>query len=933
MDVSVLPKRDGDSGGLSLGGLLAIALCGSIVIFTSLGLFMAWRVKVRQKRTTERMYTMPDEYSQTRLTKRPLVMTESAVSGLPSRLSSRFSLTLPPIIPLPPMLSYNNLNIFRSSSKRRAERKSWINGEEFHGPTVKKDSKDGWFSRDSWIRQVPTVPNVRVAEEGGDGIHDVGRQNSQHRPSYEEYRKQQQQHEEPSQFQNHPPYYQEPQQHARNQQPQAIYVQKRRSGSNLPASQTTPNLSLQDDVPRGRQSAVRTPAQAHVRPSVTMTEMGLRDILRSTDQRLREGSSRSPVKHTPQPSPTRTSPVKTPSSRTSNSGRATGRHHRGTPSPGKPGNMAALPTQASVASIGSVANSLIAQATQELELPDGTPSPSRVGGREWEPQGQQILPPSLPGLESPSYRNKSPQRSPQRSSPQKSPSKRRSVDSDESSSLSTLYSVGEPESEEQAIQRQYFLQQQRYRQEELQALAAGDDPFTNNGRARGRHHVRQKQEQPAGPRPLRRTKTMSPSVLTTRTDASLISQPLRPLSVNSKSGPGRGIDLQMVPPRPLTLGASRTGSDGVAAQQPPVPEPQSDCSFTSDSVGSDDSEATALLACETPKPEWVAAADRGRSPTGSPLTPGARDDKDADLSSSSPFSEQEILSMLLASGSNKRALPQPPAAVAGADGSILSTGLSPRPSVRSAAGSPRRRLSGASSYCSLADPAAVTYGSPSRLAAGRFSRDAPALGTTIAQLRRMNSVVSAYSAASSVASTAVGEADSPTLPGIFTGQPAAPRRQLSRREVSGSRHYLNIGKGSSLPKHRSMMNLNGTGFRRQHRQGRSEDLTRRGSPSGKQDGKENQGVESRASTQADALGLREVRQSPSRGTRDRTPPTTPSPPPTFKLRPCPVGDLLAREKRGARRDSAESLGLYDKDGFLLPSPEREARTRGRALRI
>ncbi|KHN95655.1 uncharacterized protein MAM_06496 [Metarhizium album ARSEF 1941] len=997
MGGSALSRRDGDAGALSLGGLLAIALCGGVVVFTSVGLLMAWRVKRRQKRARDRMYTLADEYSKTRLTKRPVVMSESAVSGLPSRLSSRFSLTLPPIMPLPPMLSYGNLGVFRSGSRRR--------GEE-------KDAKGGWFGRDGWIRQAqaPAVPALRAAEEGGDddGIYDLGGRQDQQRPSYEEYRKQPMEKDYGGGYRFQSPSHghghgdaarraEQEQQRARSQQP-GLCVQKKRTGAALQTSQTTPNLCpqararAQDDAAaaRGRPSGPRPPARAHVRPSMTVTDVGLRDILRSTDQRLREGPSRSPTKDkTPRPSPTRSPSRCRPGS---NAGRATGRHDPGTPSPSKhrPGGtvaVAALSTQASMASIGSAANSLIAEATHQLEVPDGVPSPSRLGGRRQrdpEPQGHPPLPPSLPGIETTQHTpNHSPQRSPQRSaqrSPQPSPPKRRSVDSDQSSSLSTLYSVGEPENEEQEIQRQYFLQQQRFRREELEALAAGRDPFVDNGdgdgngRARSRP-ARQTLEQPAGPRPLRRIKTMSPSVRDARADASPVSQPLRPLSLNSKGGPGRGIDLQVVPPRPLMLRAS-----DAARPRTPQPQPQprtaSDASFASDSVNSDDSGATALPACETPRPEWVAAAGRRGSPptpAPGPLTPGRQGDgerdggRNADFSSS-PFSEHEILSMLLASGGAKRALPLPPSsAVTCPDGSVLATGLSPRPSVKSPGGSsPHRRRSSGScsiSLCSSAADAAACGSPPGRrvVAGHRSSRDGPpALGTTIAQLRRMNSLVSSYSAASVASTVAVGDADSPTLPCIFTSL-SSPLRQRQRQqqqqppcprpEDSGSRYYLNVGAGT-LPKHRSLgvgsspgRTGAGTGTASRnavphHRKGRSEDvlpMPKLGlglglgpSPAGEQEGKENQRVDG-----LDASGD-QARPSPR---PSLPPPCSPSSPTTysaqvFRLRQGPVGDLLAREMRPAKRDSVDSLGLYDEDGFLLPSPERDARAlRARALRV
>ncbi|KAF4586012.1 hypothetical protein GQ602_005317 [Ophiocordyceps camponoti-floridani] len=76
---------------------------------------------------------------------------------------------------------------------------------------------------------------------------------------------------------------------------------------------------------------------------------------------------------------------------------------------------------------------------------------------------------------------------------------------------------------------------------------------------------------------------------------------------------------------------------------------------------------------------------------------------------------------------------------------------------------------------------------------------APALGNTIAQLRRMNSVVSDVSSTTTAATNGVNDriADSPTLPSHFSGQPsvAPPRPMMPRPGANGKRHYFNIGGG------------------------------------------------------------------------------------------------------------------------------------------
>lgn len=81
METSGNVRRGGEAGGLSLGALLAIALCGGVFLFTSIGLLMAWVIKNRQKKSSARVYTIPDEYSQTRLTKRPLTAAHCALAA------------------------------------------------------------------------------------------------------------------------------------------------------------------------------------------------------------------------------------------------------------------------------------------------------------------------------------------------------------------------------------------------------------------------------------------------------------------------------------------------------------------------------------------------------------------------------------------------------------------------------------------------------------------------------------------------------------------------------------------------------------------------------------------------------------------------------------------------------------------------------------
>ncbi|KAG6118530.1 hypothetical protein E4U13_000137 [Claviceps humidiphila] len=1101
---------------LTLPKLLAIALCGGIVLFTSLGLLMAWFVRRRQDKSSARVYAIPDAYSQTRLTKRPLLMTESSGGMNGSGMSSRFSLTLPPIVPLPPLPSYSSLGgFFRSPSKgggrwgRRRSRDidegSWLSGGVGFGGDSQAgglrmshsrgEAGEAWFSRSgSWLggyqRSMTRLSLGTQAEEGGEGAVTGGgggvseyeegmrpaplRVQRTWQPRYEEYRKrqrelyenpyrghyrqysqqslQQQEQEKQQQQQQQQQKQQEQQlQHQQQQQQlqqlhqlhqqqiksqhlylqmhqpppqQELRVQKRRHGSVIEGSRTAPNfatLASHDEVPRGRQSDLQLPAPAHIRPSMTMTDLDLRDILRSTDQRLREGISRSPTKKTPS--------VETPYRRRSSSARAARRQSRTTPSPRKGAGISIPSTSASVMG-GSAANSLIAEATRRLELPGGMASPSRLRGREWEAQGNessQGLPPSAPGLESPLHRtpSQSPERASQCGSKQRSPEKRMSADSDHSSSLSTLYSVGEAEREEEEIQRQYRLQREEYRRRDLAQrferairVDGDDDPFVESAPPAGSQPgVHETKDIPAGPRPLK-----SPShLMRSKDNASLVVEHPRPSSARSvRGGVGRGIDVRLEPPRrPMILQSPRQDqqSDDVCpkgqqetqhkVQTKYIAQSASESSFTSVSVHTQDSDATMLPAYEAPKAEWAMNAEarrrssRGRSlpvslPTVTPIT--KKDDEPIDTSSS-PFDEEELLLLLLSSGdaSNKRALPAPPrTAMTSLNGPIVPpAALSfPRGPLRNGPAPLHRKTPDASSYYSSPGIATSANGSPTfRGAANRSAgKDAPALNMTIAQLRRMNSITSSFSN-TSIASTVVAdtESESPTLPAVFessSSSSSSSSSTLARQSQNtttrhgggpiGSKHYLNI---AGAPKYGSMrisrrkMDTDAVvGGERNKRRLSEGALSKLASTFVQKCGKENAGLGIRRPGDDDGDGDGDVAgvvdaAAAAKGARDaaqegthrlkkarrvsvRSPASLRdaarvskgkirtrrgSPASRAAQGAGPVGAVLAQERtsKAGCRDSVESLGLYDRDGFLLPSPspDREAGRRRRVLRM
>ncbi|KAG6066704.1 hypothetical protein E4U32_005502 [Claviceps aff. humidiphila group G2b] len=1106
---------------LTLPKLLAIALCGGIVLFTSLGLLMAWFVRRRQDKSSARVYAIPDAYSQTRLTKRPLLMTESSggpggMNGSGSGMSSRFSLTLLPIVPLPPLPSYSSLGgFFRSPSKgggrwgRRRSRDidegSWLSGGVGVGfggdgqagglrmSHSRGEAGEAWFSRSgSWLggyqRSMTRLSLGTQTEEGGEGAVTGGggggvseyeegmrpaplRVQRTWQPRYEEYRKrqrelyenpyrghyrqysqqslqQQEQEQEKQQQQQQQQQQQEQQlqqiQHQQQQQQlqqlhqlhqqqiksqhlylqmhqpppqQELRVQKRRHGSVIEGSRTAPNfatLASHDEVPRGRQSDLQLPAPAHIRPSMTMTDLDLRDILRSTEQRLREGTSRSPTKKTPS--------VETPHRRRSSSARAARRQSRTTPSPRKGAGISIPSTSASVMG-GSAANSLIAEATRRLELPGGMASPSRLRGREWEAQdneSSQGLPPSAPGLESPLHRtpSQSPERPSQRGSKQRSPEKRMSADSDHSSSLSTLYSVGEAEREEEEIQRQYRLQREEYRRKDLAQrferairIDGDDDPFVESAPPAGSQPgVHETKEIPAGPRPLK----SASHLMRSKDNASLVVEHPRPSSARSvRGGVGRGIDVRLEPPRrPMILQPPQQDqqSDDVCpkgqqetqhkVQTKYIAQSASESSFTSVSVHTQDSDATMLPAYEAPKAEWAVTADArrrsslGRSlpvslPSVTPIT--KKDEKPIDMSSS-PFDEEELLLLLLSSGdaSNKRALPTPPrTTIASLNGPIVPpTALSfPRGPLRNGPAPLHRKTPDASSYYSSPGIATSANGSPTfRGAANRSAgKDAPALNMTIAQLRRMNSITSSFSN-TSIASTVVAdtESESPTLPAVFessSSSSSSSSSTLARQSQNattrhgggpiGSKHYLNIAGapkyGSMRISRRKMATDAVVGGERNKRRLSEGALSKLASTFVQKCGKENAGLGIRQP--GDDGGAAGVVDAAAKGTEDaaqggthrlkkarrvsvRSPASLRdaarvskgkirtrrgSPASRAAQGAGPVGAVLAQERtsKAGCRDSVESLGLYDRDGFLLPSPspDREARRRRRVLRM
>ncbi|KAM5344974.1 hypothetical protein ACJ41O_010836 [Fusarium nematophilum] len=884
MSYSSLPRRSvkNAAGGLGLGWLLAFSVGGAILLFAAIGFLLTWRIKSRADRGSSTVYQVSDHSDDHRrsIFSRRLIKRKNTMS----RSASRLSLSLPPV--LPPLPSYNSFTFFSGNGKR-GRSNSWVEEDKFHGPKVSRSRRDSLFSRDSWLGRAPTLPSLMMDDDPEKG------QASEQQDEQGE---------------------------------QSTQAQKRHSGVDaLKPSRTPPELLPTTQAQELPASPVRIPAQTHVRPSVTDSD--LRDILRCTEQRLRDGTSRSPSKNSrasPQkiPSPLkmsppkgsihRLSPAKTPRThRSASSEDSTGtvRISRLTPSPSKRSTIHAIPTKghtrnASISSIGSAAQSLIAAATQELGLQGGLSSPSRVRNRQWE--FQEIKNP----------RTKSPE--------EESSERRSSQESEASSSLSTLYSANEPEDKEQP------------------------DPFVEKktpGELRSENR-----SSLFGPRALRsRTRTMSvsfPGQLAPINTQGL----LRPSSVSTQAVGGTSLAIALQPPDYNLRDDRFTARDreGIALA---FPVSNSMTSMVTPSVTTTDEDSSLPLDDRRSESSGSELARRIRQhpQDRSSLATGVPNSPTTTMTTSSPFDEQDMLSLLLGTAP-RRALPEPPRHIAHVDQIAMPAPLSPLP--RRDFSQQLRHMSVASGEASphnedsmVDDPSAISTGSPLRRSLSRPLRDPPALpppamasmgslGNSILELRRMNSMISSYSS-TSMASSSFNEPDSPTLP-VLTSNFSRARTISNPRmsTASGRQNYLNMGspkKNASgsvsvppvptrpLPPSRSSRSNLGVEIR-------EDDI---------EDAKEN-GPELKMPRLevATATGLRETQRSGNLGrdTRDSLLTTRT----TGKTKLGAVSELVVVESRGVvQRQSAESIGLYDKDGFLKSSPPdmagREAK--GRCLRM
>ncbi|KAM0302094.1 hypothetical protein ACHAPM_005249 [Fusarium culmorum] len=871
MNSSTLLRREvRGAGGLGLGWILAFSIGGAILLFAAIGFLLTWRIKSRDKTDATTIYQVSESVEDHRRSVFSKRLVKRKYNG--SRSLSRLSLSLPPV--LPPLPTYNSFTFFGGNNKR-GRSSSWIEEDKFHGPRVSRSRRDSLFSRDGWLGRAPTIPTLMTDDD---------LEKAQETQEME----------------------------------QGIHGQKRHSVETLKPSKTAPDLPLQEEYIQV--SPVRAPSRARVRASVTDTD--LRDILRSTELRLRDGTSRSPSKDS-RSSPTKRSPQKISSLRSTprkNSPTKTPHSHRTTssldstnttgtvricrvpPSPSKRATIHTIPMdaqsrQVSVRSIGSAANSLLAEAAQELILPGGLSSPSRLRGRQWEPQENAFAPSNDP---------------PKEIVKDDSPDRRASQESEASSSLSTLYSANESEDKDQ---RDPFIERK----------APGGLSSDSRGSL-------------FGPRMShRRARNLSISIPGGQTIFNTQGRgQLRSSFVSTQAVGGPPISSYLQPP-PERF--QRDGSlhardqEGIALAFP------ASNSFTSILTPSVTTEGDSTLSfgnrmSESPKPDVPErvrpALQENRHSVGTMPSPSTV--------TSSPFDEQDMLSLLMGTGP-KRSLPEPPRHIAQVDHIMMPKPVSPMP--RQEFSAHLRQMSSTANTIyrdelPADDPSAISTGSPLRRSTSRSKKDMPtlpspptvpsmgSLGNSIMELRRMNSMVSSYSGQSLGSST--NEPDSPTLP-MLNLTSSFSRRHTSpatpRGSTSGRQNYLNLGspnKNSSgsvatpmpnrpLPSSRSARSNLGVEIR-------EDDI---------EEGKENQEPTPVSS------GLRETRKNVNvnvgRDSRDLSRGSSRS-----KL--GTVSELIADSKRENRRKSVESVGLYDKDGFLNRSPDASGReTKGRCLRM
>lgn len=974
MGLASLSPRS-STGGLGLGWLLAFSLGGAILLFTCVGLLLSWRIKPRPENImmpTTTVYEVTDrddggtvgvgggsgggnsgsERSRLkkkglgfgrRLTRRKYVM---------ARSTSRLSLS--PSSLLPPMPTYQGFSFFGQGGRKKS--RSWVEEDRFHGPRMNRRSlRNSWlFGRDSWRGRTPTLPAVGFEEpeeddvdddvekgmrggggggggeslEGGlTGLH-IPRTASPEemgvpvmattalppppRPPVPAPLELQQQPQ--SQLQPQPQPHAEPQQ---DQQPQPQQYQQphpqqyqQMTGMEL--------IFVPQELPLTETTATRPPRiPAQLLTRLAMADPDLNDILRSTEQRLKEGRHRSPDKTTPPPttttiipetattttpttSPTKASPVKTPHShRTASSQGSIGsvgtvRVARLSTSPSKRATICTIPqsTQhsrnASISSMGSTAAAAAAAtAAQGPRSEAATPSNTRGRIVAWQLPKPDVEP--VIDLSAALH------------------IRSQSIESDESSTLSTVYSVGE--------------------QEDKTTVARGPPKDTKKN----------PYDPFVGPPPA--------AAATGLPAKSRLFGPRSPRKLSiSEPAPAGLPSLRQTARRPQTVGGhamfsivldpptdnnnlfemdyfNAIGKDGIALAYPISPSTGSPslsepsvtsmvtASVTTARDSDGDSDTVGPLEDERltrDRPETQASPTKRNS-----VVTICRASPVKTTVSSAHYDERDLISLAPSNFPQRRALPEPPRHFGHIDESTMPAPISPRP--RRDFSQQLREMSVNSNLHdeepAPEDPSAVSTGSPHRRPNLRSARSPPlsavmAVGSSVAELRRMNSMVSTCSVASVASSTCNDE--SPTVPGL-RGAGYSPTRSSARASNIGQHHYLSLGTpskresgpGRSLPSDARISRVNPAG----------DDLGE-----GNGHGREMNSVDFRV-RRVDASLLAAPRSSDDTGIRTA---------PRVMSNRDSMDELEVIEPSGLdRRIIRDSLGMYDKKGFVRSSVRRE----------
>ncbi|KAM0280478.1 hypothetical protein ACHAQH_004057 [Verticillium albo-atrum] len=966
-------EEGGGGGGLTVGWVLAIALAGGALLFVSLAFILVTLTDRRNQRArlaTEsqaRLQQDDDACSETetqthdegsirprrqrrRLTKSPQVS--------PRKKARR---SLPHI--LPAIKHSGSLNhIFGSPTtgrKRKNSCNSWIDEDAIHGPKVvkaKRESK-GFSLRESWlIMRTPTLPNLLGYRDEPETATFYQHQNyplvQQPRPAALSPEKQPQNGQKPK---SRMPLVRTPSYEMAEKRAAALRGDFQQQQQQSQDENQQPQQNIQGAIPNGP----RPPPKAKLRQF--NTESDLQTILRNTAQRLNDGSP-SPTRNDQRLNGNSTGPnratrhVRTPASRGSPAKSASawndkrtvaGEYHgmeiapgQQTPSPKKRNAQPMTPQSAPAAMDPRKSGVAFGQSQQTAALPEVyTPTHRRKQSTcsmasdqdslygETTPEHDAVAP---AGLSSPDRRGSqtsigamiaesSQQKPEQRNRSMSIPSMTSSV----SSALSTLYS--EEENDETLTGERIPWahpvdpNQQRgsFKPRRIMHSPKMSDPFLVPPPA--------PQVPERSPRRLSASgETQRPQMPETRSyhdsnralgqisgnrQTSNSSPIMAPLDVAKEGQMSARDELRlsiMMDPSSQKQGQSSMRPKSVVTMKPKF-------FATSNS-------ATSMMASPSTPEEERKGHRRRRSAVMPPplnLRPiqGSPHDEDVEEADDLELPTRNLRTRrsIIAAGGTPTEIPSSPVAARPLpDPTRLPQSPSPTRR-RSQSTTPSRGPSNASSTYSNPGPAmsptlilrpqsSINRGSPTHISP---------LGASIVQLRRMNSQMSAYSVASSAGGTVIDDVTD------LRGGGFSPDRSNSRAGRAGRQNYLSMGTPS--PKSRS-----GGRSTRNSVKGRASSVAPR---MDSVEEKENGASQVPVLTRGGLKGSLRTTESPKRRLSVRFADVKEQ----VYVDAMEMHDTDAEEASRGRertrtptrdRASADSLGLYDKDGFLMSSPER-----------